>query len=187
MITKIQRFGEYAKVTFRHSFPAEVKHGQVAIINNMRFAIAEDRGDEFDIFVKKNSSLLTLHQEYTITGPTGDKFYDSSSAQSAIVIAGGTGIGAVCSLIKERRERKLPTQAVFFARGDLKPDEVLGPYASTGVKVWNTLRLGRPESPLSLVEEIPHGAQVYVAGPMSLVNSTKLVTDTLRLECHTNF
>lgn len=178
----IQRFGDYAKLTFVHHFDQEMLPGQCAKINGNWYAIAEQRSDEFDILVKTDSSLLSS-DDNVIEGPLGPGF-KNADCKNAVLVAGGTGIGALIHLLKVRAEQGLDSYLIHFARSSYGMKELIPSGTCKKYVFWNTTwHHGRPDSPILPLCELPPESQVFVSGPKSLVTACK----SLQLPCNTNF
>lgn len=180
----IQRFGDYAKLTFIHRLEQEMLPGQCAKINGNWYAIAEQRPDEFDILVKTNSSLLSSEEEDdVIEGPLGSGF-KNADCKDAVLVAGGTGIGALIQLLKFRSALGLDSYLVHFARSSYGMKELIPSGSCKKYVFWNTTwHHGRPDSPILPLCELPSDSQLFVSGPKSLVAACK----SLQFPCNTNF
>jgi len=174
----------HAVLTVPYSLSAKSKPGQCAKINGAWFAIAEQRSQEFDVIVKSTSPLLQLEETLLVEGPTGPGFQNAACSH-AIVVAGGTGLGAVISLLKYRGERGLTSDLIYFSK-DMQIAQVVPPVYCKNVILWNTVEKTRPDQPLVL-PEIPKDSQVFVSGPKSLVEACKAAAQVSNLTCNLNF
>lgn len=178
----IQRFGDYAKLTFLQRFEKEMLPGQCAKINDNWYAIASQRNDEFDVIVKKDSSLLSSSDD-VIEGPLGPGF-QNFDCQNAVLIAGGTGIGAMLHLLKVRASLGLDSYLVHYARSSFGMKDLIPEGTCKKYVFWNTTwQHGRPDDPTQPLCELPKDSQLFVAGPKSLVTTCK----SLKFPCNTNF
>jgi NAD(P)H-flavin reductase len=156
--------------------------GQCAKINGSWYAIAEQRDSNFDVFVKNNSSLLSA-TEYVIEGPLGPGFKNIDCAE-AVLVAGGTGIGALLQLLQYRFEKNLSSYLVHYARSPFNLEELIPASYCKKYVTWNTtLRKERPLTPVLPLVNLPDDSQIFVSGPKSLVDACK----SLNFSCNTNF
>jgi hypothetical protein len=182
----VKRIGSFAKVTFEHQLSHSMP-GQCVQLDGKMFAIYETTDKNFSIFVKDNSHFVE-NTPKTISEPTGQGF-SAALFKRAIVVAGGTGIGAIMPVIKIRNKYGLSTDVIFYTKDDVS--SIRADQATIGmcrnVIFWNTTANGRPADPLQpLVEKQPESA-VFVAGPRSLVEATEKISKKFNFECHTNF
>lgn len=181
----VKVIGPYAKVTFEHSV-AQVVPGQCMVLDGKYFAIYDNDHANFSVLVKAGSHLVE-NSPKEITGPAG-KGFTSCLHKRAIVVAGGTGIGAIVPVIRARNKYGLSTDIIFYSKGDVTP--IRADQATIGmcrnVIFWNTSERGRPADPLSPLVDRPHDAAVYVAGPKSLVDGTINASKGLNYICYTN-
>lgn len=182
----VKNIGPFAKITFDHQLSYSMP-GQCVSLDGKMFAIYETTDRGFSILVKNNSYFVENTPE-VISEPTGQGF-SAALCKRAIVVAGGTGIGAVMPVIKVRNKYGLSTDIIFYAKDDIT--SIRSDQATIGmcrnVVFWNTTTMGRPADPLQpLVEKQPDSA-IFVAGPKSLVQATEQIAERFNFECHTNF
>jgi len=186
MNKSVKIMGPFAKVTFTHSL-TQVIPGQYVLIDGKPFAIYDTSIDEFSIFVHKESYYVD-NDPKEISEPMGRGF-TAALCKRAIVVAGGTGIGAVVPVIRSRNKYGLSTDVLIYTKGDAV--SVRADQATIGmcrnVIFWDTTVKGRPSDPLTpLVDKQPESC-VFVAGPKSLVEATKKVAGNFNFICYTNF
>lgn len=179
-------FEDYVCLTVDHALPQNMSPGQCAKINDKWFAIAEQRLNDFDVYIKSNSFLLTEGLVFQVTGPTGPGF-SNPYVKDAVIIAGGTGLGAVMSLASERKQRGLETTCFLYMQADLP--EYLKEWSRdfATFEFYNTKKTGRNEAVRRYLESCVAEPTVFVAGPVGLVNSIRILTSELGLVCSTNY
>jgi NAD(P)H-flavin reductase len=179
-------FGDYVRLTVDYALPQKMSPGQCARINDKWFAIAEQRLTDFDIYVKSDSFLLNQDLVCQVTGPTGPGF-SNPYADDAVIVAGGTGLGAVMSLANERKQRGLQTTCFLYMQSDLP--EYLQEWSQnfTKFEFYNTKKTGRNEAVRQHLEYSVTEPTVFAAGPVGLVNSIRILTSELGLTCSTNY
>jgi NAD(P)H-flavin reductase len=182
---KSKIYGSHVLATVPYGLSATSKPGQCVKINGAWFAITEQRDGEFDIIVRSTSPLLEWQTALLVEGPIGPGFPNAACCH-AVLVAGGTGIGVLIHLIKYRFERGLTTDVVFFSRGSTEISELIPVGMCKNIVVRDTMKEGRPEDPLSLLD-LPNGSQVFVSGPKSLVDACKLSAQTKNLVCNLNY
>lgn len=182
---KSKVYGSHAVATVPYRLSAKSKPGQCAKINGAWFAITEQREEEFDIVVKSTSPLLEIETALLVEGPLGSGF-PNATCSHAIIVAGGTGLGAVIHLVKHRFERGLTTDLVYFSRGSLEISEVIPADMCKNLVLWDTMKNSRPSDPLGSFE-VTSDSQVFVSGPKSLVEACKLSAQTKNLVCNLNY
>lgn len=182
---KSKIYGSHALATVPYGLSATSKPGQCAKINGAWFAITEQRDGEFDIIVRSTSPLLEGQTTLLVEGPIGPGFPNAACCH-AVLIAGGTGIGALIHLIKYRFERGLTTDLVYFSRGSLEISEVIPTDMCKNLVLWDTMKNSRPSDPLGSFE-VTSDSQVFVSGPKSLVEACTLSAQTKNLVCNLNY
>jgi NAD(P)H-flavin reductase len=175
--------------------------GQCFMIDGRYMAVASSIDGVMSFVTKKDSWLDSFDKEnYEFLGPVGRGFTDPAT-NNAIIIAGGTGIGAAISLLKHRQDNSdLQTHLIFYQRGGIPVDELLGMFGVDGCAnsliQWNTATEGRPQNPLDPFfkvnehEVYTQKYDVFVVGPKSLVEATSKQCKSLGIEdtmFHTNF
>jgi NAD(P)H-flavin reductase len=178
---KILKYGEYSRITFSGGLSQPMTPGQCVKINGNWYAIAEQQDSSFDVFVKKDSSLL-LSDEHAVEGPLGPGF-KNIDCQDAVLVAGGTGIGAMLHLLRYRADKGLSSYVVHYVRSSFNVKEMVPASLCKEHVVWNTTWAGRPSTPVSPLSYLPEGTHIFVAGPKSLVEACK----SLQFTCNTNF
>jgi NAD(P)H-flavin reductase len=182
----IKQIGNYTKVTFDHALAYSMP-GQCVQLDGKYFAIYESLGNTFSILVNKDSHYVNNDPE-KISDPLGNGF-SSTLSKRAIVVAGGTGIGAVVPVIKLRNKYGLSTDVIFYTKGDIGPIRL--DQATIGmcrnVIFWDTSTKGRPIDPLAPLVDKQGDSVVFVAGPKSLVTATQEVAKNFNYVCFTNF
>ena len=182
----IKEIGPYVKVTFKHQLAYSIP-GQYVKLDGKFFAIYEVNANDFSILVHKNSHYVE-NDPKEISSPLGEGF-TASLCKRAIVVGGGTGIGAVMSVVKNRNRHGLSTDVIFYTKGDISP--IRSDQATIGmcrnVVFWDTTKQGRPSSPLDPLIEKQAESTVFVAGPKSLVTATEAAADSYNFDYYTNF
>jgi ferredoxin-NADP reductase len=169
-VTNRQHDHDFVAVKCAHS--CDSMPGQCVTVDGKYFAIAENDGSVLTLLGKNGGALdVEVGAELNIQGPFGPGF-KSIDCEHAVIITGGTGIGACISVLKHRASLGLKTAVVSYARQDHPFTGVLQEH---GGVCWNTTTSGRPESPFSPlgVSEFPPGTVVFTAGPRELVESIK--------------
>jgi len=182
----VQYVGPFAKITFDHQLSYSMP-GQCVKLDGKMFAIYETTAKGFSILAHKDSYYVeNLPQE--ISEPLGQGF-SAALCKRAIVVAGGTGIGAIVPVIKARNKYGLSTDVIFYTKGDVTPiradQATIGMYRN--VIFWNTTETGRPATPLTPLVEKQSESTVFVAGPKSLVTATSAEAKQFNYQCYTNF
>lgn len=175
--------------------------GQCFMIDGRYMAVASSVGGVLSFVTKKGSWLDSFDKEnYEFLGPVGGGF-TNPDASNAIIVAGGTGIGAAISLLRYRQDKPdLKTHLIFYQRGGIPVDELLGMLDANdrvdSLVQWNTAVHGRPLNPLdpffkvNKYEADAHKYDVFVVGPKSLVEATSKQCKSLGIKdtmFHTNF
>ena len=153
--------------------------GQCFVIDEKYYAIAKRSPGIVKFVTKKGSHLDCFNKDiYSFVGPVGAGF-SNCDAKRAVVIAGGTGIGAAINLL-ESRSQDLETHLIFYSREESPLVDIcreLGANPPTNSIVqWNTALNGRPKAPLDPFVKREHSyydLHVFVVGPKSLVDSTR--------------
>lgn len=186
MSRTVKRVGPYAVVTFDHKL-AQTVPGQFVYIDGKPFAIYDRDAESFSIMVKGDAHL-TQSDPVEIGDPQGTGFPHLLD-RHAIVVAGGTGIGAVMSVINARNLCGLSTDAVFYTRGDISSlVETQACLTTCGdVVFWDTQERGRPSDPLSPITDIKPNTSIFMVGPKSLTAAIKEQAGKLNLSTHTNY
>jgi NAD(P)H-flavin reductase len=178
--------GPYVKVTFKRQLPYSIP-GQCVKLDGKWFAIYEVNPGDFSILVNKNSHYAE-NDPQEISEPLGEGF-TASLCKRAIVVGGGTGIGAVMPVIKNRNRHGLSTDVIFYTRGDISPIRL--DQATIGmcrnVIFWDTTKQGRPSTPLEPLVDKQAESTIFVAGPKSLVTATEEAARNYNFDCYTNF
>lgn len=153
------------------------KPGQIFKIDGKYVAVAGHKSGKVSFLVKKGSWLDGFDKEfYECQGPMGDGF-KNPDCQKAIVVVGGTGIGAVTRFL-DNRPVGSETHLVFYQKGPSSYSKLVDeleifPYINTWT-LWNTTKQGRPTKPLDVLLVRSDwrydfkGSHVFVAGPKSL-------------------
>lgn len=180
-----KKFGKYVKLTFNTpiTYPDP---GQCVTLDGKWFAIYDVGNNNFSVLVKEDSYFVE-NDPKEIVGPVGKGFM-SPLHKRAIVVAGGTGIGAVMPVIRVRNKYGLSTDIIFYSKGDVST--IRADQATIGmcrnVIFWDTLEKGRPSHPLEPLNDRPQDAAIYVAGPKSLVDATQTAATDINYICYTN-
>lgn len=179
-------FGDYVCLTVDCALPSKMSPGQCAKINDKWFAIAEQRLTDFDVYVKTSSFLLDESLVCQVTGPTGPGF-SNPYVKDAVVVAGGTGLGAIMTLVNERKQRGLETTCFLYMQTDLPEYLQEWSHDFSIFEFYNTKKTGRNEAVRRYLESCITEPTVFVAGPVGLVNSIRILTSELGLVCSTNY
>ena len=178
--------GDYQKVVLTH--PGLTQHiipGSCAVVNGRWVAIA-DFTDSTLTFIVKSSSFLFREEIDKVEFPSG-KGFPTASSSSAIVIAGGTGVGAVALLINQLFSRGINPMIGICSRG-LDPLALSNFYPQFARAYFvNTKNCSRPKQLLRYLYNGQSSTEVFVAGPKSLVDEVALDAQHLNLRHHTNF
>ena len=157
--------------------PIPATQGQIFKIDGRYMAVANWRDNRVSFVTKVGSWLDGFDKDtYEFEGPIGNGF-KCHDAPKAIVVAGGTGIGAALQLLNSR-DPGFETHLLFYSRSEpcyAKLATVLGtsPRLST-LTQWNTKAKGRPNKPLDLLRVRSDwtydfkNTHVFVVGPRSL-------------------
>lgn len=180
------------RFTFKHvddfciatrNSPFSAVPGQVFKIDGKCMAAAGWCDGRLSFICKRGSWLDGFNPDdrYEFNGPIGAGF-NERQCQKAIVVAGGTGIGAALSLLNARGQQ-LETHLLFYNRGTTdfaKLAEELGQTPNlTTLTQWDTARQGRPSKPLlplqvrSDWEYDFKDFHCFVVGPKGLVDATR--------------
>lgn len=185
MKTIAKKFGSYIKLTFDKPLVG-VNPGQCVTLDGKWFAVYDSDHIGFSILVKDDSYFVD-NDPKEIVGPVG-KGFTSCLHKRAIVVAGGTGIGAIVPVIRARNKYGLSTDVLFYSRGDIS--SIRADQATIGmcrnVIFWDTLEKGRPANPLTPLYDRPLDAFIYVAGPKSLVEATQKASADINYICYVN-
>ena len=179
--------------------PVPPTPGQVYQIDGKYMAAAGWTDGVVSFIAKKGSWIDNFNQErYQFNGPTGPGFSQPDS-ENAIIVAGGTGIGAAISLMKHR-DKKLNTHLLYYQRGGNSYQSLvdkLGQQPHTNTRtLWDTKKQGRPSQPLLPLQVRSDWRgnfkdyHYYVVGPKSLVDSVKEQCKSLGVpdtNIHTNY
>ena len=175
--------------------------GQCFMIDGRYMAVASSVGGVMSFVTKKGSWLDSFDKEnYEFLGPVGGGFTDPD-ASNAIIVAGGTGIGAAISLLRYRQDKPdLRTNLIFYQRGGISVRELLerldADYCIDSLVQWNTATEGRPQNPLDPFFKLNEHEvdtrkyDVFVVGPKSLVEAASKQCKSLGIKdtmFHTNF
>lgn len=178
--------GDYRKVVLTHS--ESIRHiipGACALVNGRWVAIA-DFTDSTLTFIVKSSSFFFREEIDSVEFPVG-KGFPATTSSSAIVIAGGTGIGALALLVNQLFSRGInPTIGVCSRGLDPLVFNNFYPQFSRAFFV-NTEICSRPKQLLRYLYNGQSNAEVFVAGPKSLVSDVALDAQYLNINYHTNF
>lgn len=163
-------------ISTRHS-PIRPSQGQVYKIDGKYAAVATWREGKVSFVTKVGSWLDTFDKDsYEFLGPLGDGFKDHECPK-AVVIAGGTGIGAAVHLLNARSQ-ELQSHLLFFSRSEPCYSRMVtmmgvSPHLTT-LTQWNTRTKGRPSKPLDPLlarndwERDFQNTHFFVVGPKSL-------------------
>lgn len=178
--------GDYRKVTMTHpDIPAGYPPGTCAVVNGRWMAIAAAKKNRLH-FVVRSSSFILRDSINSVEMPKGPGF-PFSSAKHVFSAAGGIGIGAISSLVDHRARRGLTTSVLIFHRG-FDEDSVVKEFPELSRAIfWNTIKEGRPENLVPAVYPGTRDAEIFVAGPQSLVDSLKSSAASTSSVVHTNF
>lgn len=185
MKTNVKKFGNYVKLTFNTPLQG-VNPGQCVTLDGKWFAVYDFDHTGFSILVKSDSYFVD-NDPKEVVGPVGKGFL-SCLHKRAVVVAGGTGIGAIVPVIRARNRYGLSTDVIFYSRGDVSA--IRADQATIGmcrnVIFWDTLEKDRPANPLAPLYDRPLDAAIYVAGPKSLVEATQRASADINYICYTN-
>ena len=186
LIENINLGGDYQKVVLTHSEPIQhILPGSCAVINGRWVAIA-DFTDSTLSFIVKSSSFLFREEIDNVEFPAGRGF-PAATPQSAVVIAGGTGVGAVVLLVNQLFSRGINPMIGVCSRG-LDPLALSSFYPQFARAFFvNTKNCSRPKPLLRYLYNGQSNTEVFVAGPKSLVGEVALDAQHLNLRHHTNF
>ena len=159
----------YRKVTLRNPGQTvnDFKPGSCAKVNGRWLAIAAVKDDVLTFLVGRDSFLLA-EPIASIEAPVGQGFSCVESKGLVTCLAGGTGLAAVISLVRERSAARRPVALRLLCRGAEYPDVVAAFPFLRGVDFgcWDTSFLGRP--PLErVVDQVT--SRVAFAGPKELL------------------
>ena len=159
----------YRKVTLRNPGQTvnDFKHGSCAKVNGRWLALAAATEEDMTFLVKSDSFLLT-EPITSVEAPIGAGFSCVESKGLVTCLAGGTGLAAVISLVRERSAARRPVALRLLCRGAEYPDVVAAFPFLRGVDFgcWDTSFLGRP--PLErVVDQVT--SRVAFAGPKELL------------------
>ena len=158
-------------VTVKYAHVCQTRPGQCVVIDGKYFAIAENNNGVLTVLGRSGGPLDSfIGAEIELTGPVGNGFKDVD-CEHAIIVAGGSAIGACLSVLDYRNQLGLDSWFLSYAKTS-------HPFASrvtaAGGINWNTTG-GRPAFPLDPlgVKAFPSGTRVFVAGPNDLVTSVR--------------
>ena len=178
--------GDYQKVVLTH--PEQTRHiipGACAVVNGRWMAIA-DFTDSTLTFIVKSSSFFFREEIDKVEFPAG-KGFPPPVAESAVVIAGGTGVGAVTLLVNQLVSRGINPLIGVCSRG-LDPLIYSKFYPQFARAFFvNTENCSRPKQLLRYLYNGQSSTEVFVAGPKSLVSDVALDAQYLNINYHTNF
>ncbi len=186
IIENINLGGDYQKVVLTHSEPLQhILPGSCALINGRWVAIA-DFTDSTLTFLVKSSSFLLREEIDAVEFPVGRGF-PAATSPAAIVIAGGTGVGALALLVNQLISRGINPAIGVVSRG-IDP-LALGSFYPQFARAFfvNTKNCSRPKQLLRYLYNGQSNTEVFVAGPKSLVDEVALDAQHLNLRHHTNF
>lgn len=179
--------GPYVKVSLFHPNVSllQISPGHCAKVNGRYLAIADIDGDVLSFVVKENSFLLRENLT-EISVPDGKQFEDQD-CEVAMAVTGGTGIGAITLLAKNRISQGKHLDIIAFSRG-LEEKKLLDEFPHlfnlNRMLLWNTIERNRPTNPLD-PSSATRGSHVFAAGPASLIESLK--QDPKNPTIHLNF
>jgi len=168
-IVEINRDEQFVVVKYAHV--CQIRPGQCVIIDGKYFAIAENNSGVLTVLGRVGGPLdRFVGAEVDLTGPVGNGFKDVD-CEHAVVIAGGSAIGACLSVLDYRNQLGLKTWFVSYAK---TRHPFISRVAVTGGVNWNTAS-GRPAFPFDPldIKSFPSGTRVFVAGPNDLVTSVR--------------
>jgi len=168
-IVEINRDEQFVVVKYAHV--CQIRPGQCVIIDGKYFAIAENNNGVLTVLGRVGGPLDRLvGAEVDLTGPVGNGFKDVD-CEHAVVIAGGSAIGACLSVLDYRNQLGLSSWFVSYAK---TRHPFISRVAATGGVNWNTTD-GRPAFPFDPlgIKSFPSGTRVFVAGPNDLVTSVR--------------
>jgi NAD(P)H-flavin reductase len=183
-----REIGSLVLASLRCRLKSQANPGQCVKINNRWFAIADQVDDVLKLVVNKNSPLLKEPYD-SIDGPLGAGFKNTDT-NSAVIIVGGSGLGAVSMLIRRRVIEGAETRVIIYGRNPAKGDiKSVFPFltACKELVFCDTLNDGRPADPFDPLSHVPDDCHVFVAGPKSLVDAVKLSATTRKFRVETNF
>ena len=163
-------------ISTRHS-PIPPSQGQVYKIDGKYAAVANWRDNTVSFITKVGSWLDGFDKDsYEFMGPIGDGF-KNHNCPKAVVVAGGTGIGAAIHLLNSR-DHNLESHLLFFSRSEpcysrMATTMGVSPHLTT-ITQWNTKAKGRPSKPLDLLlvrsdwKYDLKNTHFFVIGPKSL-------------------
>lgn len=186
IISNLSLGGNYRKIILTHSLQSiDSSPGTCCIINDRWLAVAEITSQTLS-FVTKGDSFLVREPVSTFEFPAG-KGFSSHTPQHALVIAAGTGIGAISRIVHDRTLKSLSTKVLILGR-EFSQELVWENFPQfRSATIWDTVKLGRPEHILSNFYDSTHSTEIYVAGPKSLVESIRFDAQSYSAICHTNF
>jgi NAD(P)H-flavin reductase len=159
--------------------------GKCTRVNGRWLAVAGSRKNEIDVVVRSNSFLETEELK-EVEYPTG-RGYPFLWVDPAVIVSGGTGLGAAVRILEQRLEAGLKTSMVHYSRGlnvDLAAKAFPVLRELRDVVFWDTAHKGHPKNPLDPVSP-EKNCNVFFAGPKSLFEALK--KDPRRPEVYLNF
>lgn len=157
-------------MTVTYELDAHVHPGQCVVIGGRYFAVAESDGKEVTVLTRHGGPLdVDVGTLVSLEGPTGNGF-QNADCENAVVICGGTGIGACISVLDYRQKHGLKTWFIAYSRW---PHPFQKKVSDAGGLSWVTREKDRPSTPLTPfgVESFPPGTQVFFAGTKELLES----------------
>lgn len=159
-------------MTVTYELPFDVKPGQCVVIGGRYFAVAESNGSEATVLTRHGGPLdVDVGSEVDLSGPMGSGF-PNIDCENAVIVCGGTGIGACVSVLNYRRRRGLQTWFVAYSRWKHPFQNQVN---EAGGISWVTREQDRPKTPFTPfgVESFPQGTQVFFAGTLELLESIR--------------
>ncbi len=177
----------YKKVTLCHpNFLGEnYDPGKCARINGKWLVIAGSRKNEIDVVVQ-SKSLEEFESIKEIDYPVGPG-YQFLWINPAILVVGGSGLGAAVRILEQRNEGGLKTSTIIYSKG-ISAELAIKAFPSlkevNNIIFWDTTHKGRPKNPLDPINP-QKDCHVFFAGPKSLHEALK--KDPRRPDIHLNF
>jgi ferredoxin-NADP reductase len=159
-------------MTVSYALDSEVKPGQCVVIGGRYFAVAESSDGEVTVLTRHGGPLdVDVGSDVDLSGPVGNGF-PNVDCENAVVICGGTGVGACISVLDYRRRAGLHTWFVAYSRW---PHPFQKNVEDAGGISWITRESDRPATPLTPfgVDKFPVGTQVFFAGTKELLESIR--------------
>ena len=166
--------------------------GQVYIIDG-RYMAAASYQDGKVFFVGKAGTWFDGFdkEEYQFEGPLGKGFTEPDQPK-AVVIAGGTGIGAAISLLQHRGPDK-ETHLLFYRSHPGSLSEILkelGEAPCTTSREWENVQFKNPLDPVLTSLDDPSTYHYYLVGSPEMLDAVKRQCDFLGVPAgnvHTNY